>query len=163
METLSALLAFVRIIHRSLVNSPHKGQWGGALMFSLICPWINGWVNNREAGDLRCHHAHYDITVMKMWVLGSLYWTYEIRSCRIRSYGGCAWDMIPWWQWWVPHLGSDKMAALCRKYFQIHFLACKLLYFDSNFTEVCSWGVIDNKSPLFQVMVWCRIGDKPLS
>ena len=44
---------FVRGIHRSPVNSPHKGQWRGALMFSLICLWINGWVNNREAGDLR--------------------------------------------------------------------------------------------------------------
>ena len=57
---------FVRGIHRSPVNSPHKGQWrrGGALMFSLICAWINGWVNNREAGDLRRHHAHYDVTVM---------------------------------------------------------------------------------------------------
>ena len=43
----------VRGIHRSPVNSPHKGQWRGALMFSLICAWINGWVNNREAGDLR--------------------------------------------------------------------------------------------------------------
>ena len=28
---------FVRGIHRSPVNSPHKGQWRGALMFSLIC------------------------------------------------------------------------------------------------------------------------------
>ena len=44
METFSALLAGPR--------SPHKGQWRGALMFSLICDWINGWVNNREAGDL---------------------------------------------------------------------------------------------------------------
>ena len=51
-------------IHRSSVNSPHKGQWRGALMFSLICLWINDWVNNREAGDLRCYHAHYDVTVM---------------------------------------------------------------------------------------------------
>ena len=42
---------FVRGIHRSPVNSPHKGQWRGALMFSLICVWINGWVNNRETGD----------------------------------------------------------------------------------------------------------------
>ena len=48
-------LAFVRGIHLSLVNSPHKGQWRRALMFSLICAWINGWVNNREAGDLRSH------------------------------------------------------------------------------------------------------------
>ena len=46
------------------VNSPHKGHWRGALMFSLICTRINGWVNNREAGDMRRHRAHYDVTVM---------------------------------------------------------------------------------------------------
>ena len=55
---------FVRGIHRSAVNSPHKGQWRGALMFSLISAWINGWVNIGEAGDLRRHRAHYDVTVM---------------------------------------------------------------------------------------------------
>ena len=33
---------FVRGIHRSPVNSPHKGQWRGALMFTLSCVWING-------------------------------------------------------------------------------------------------------------------------
>ena len=55
---------FMRGIHRSPVNSPHKGHWRGALMFSLICAWINGWVNNREAGDLRRHRAHCDVTVM---------------------------------------------------------------------------------------------------
>ena len=27
-------------------------------------PWINGWVNNREAGDLRRYRAHYDVSVM---------------------------------------------------------------------------------------------------
>ena len=58
METFSALLAIC-------VNSPHKGQWRGALMFSLICVWINGWINNREAGDLRRNRAHYDVTVMR--------------------------------------------------------------------------------------------------
>ena len=56
--------SFVRGIHRSPVNSPHKGQWRGALMFSLICAWINSWVNNRESCDLRCHCAHYDVIVM---------------------------------------------------------------------------------------------------
>ena len=55
---------FVRGIHRSPVNSPHKGQRRGALIFSLICVWINGWVNNREAGDLRRYRAHYDVSVM---------------------------------------------------------------------------------------------------
>ena len=51
---------FVRGIHRSTLNSPHKGQWRGPLMFSLTCTRINGWVNNREAGDLRRHRVHYD-------------------------------------------------------------------------------------------------------
>ena len=57
---------FVRGIHRSPVNSPHKGQWRVALIFSLICVWINDWINNREACDLRRYRAHYDITVMEV-------------------------------------------------------------------------------------------------
>ena len=40
---------FVLGIHRSPVNSPHKGQWRGALMFS---------------GDLRRHRTHYGVTVL---------------------------------------------------------------------------------------------------
>ena len=40
-------------IHRSPVDYPHKGQWRGTLMFSLICPWTNGSANNRDAGDFR--------------------------------------------------------------------------------------------------------------
>ena len=55
---------FVRGIHRSPVNSPHRVQWRRALIFALICARINGWVNNREAGDLRRHRAHYDVRVM---------------------------------------------------------------------------------------------------
>ena len=54
----------LRGIHRSPVNSSHKGQWRGALVFSLICAWINGWVNNCEASYLRRHRAHYDVTAM---------------------------------------------------------------------------------------------------
>ena len=55
---------FVRGIHRSWVNSLHKGQWRGALMFSLICVWIDNWINNHEAGDLRCYRTHYDVIVI---------------------------------------------------------------------------------------------------
>ena len=49
-------------IHLSPVKCPHKGQWRGAFMFSLICPWINGWVNSR---DLKRNHVHYDISVLR--------------------------------------------------------------------------------------------------
>ena len=44
---------------------PHKSQWRGALMFSLICVRINSWENNRGGGDLRRSRAHYDVIVMK--------------------------------------------------------------------------------------------------
>ena len=55
---------FVRGILRSPVNSSHKGQWRGALIFSLNCARINGWVNNGEAGDFRRHRAHHGVAVM---------------------------------------------------------------------------------------------------
>ena len=51
-------------IHLPTVNSPHKGQWCGALIFSLICVSTNGWINNRDAGDLRRYRAHHDVKVM---------------------------------------------------------------------------------------------------
>ena len=64
MEQFSALLTICAGNSPAPVNSPHKGQWRGALMFPLICVWINDWVNNREAGDLRRYRAHNDVTVM---------------------------------------------------------------------------------------------------
>ena len=57
--------SFVRGIHRSPVNSPNKGQWHGVFMFSFICAWTNGRVNNWGAGDLIRHRAHYAVTVKK--------------------------------------------------------------------------------------------------
>ena len=49
---------FMRGIHRSPMT------WRRALMFSLICVWINDWVNNRKAGDLKRYRAHFDVIVM---------------------------------------------------------------------------------------------------
>ena len=54
---------FVRGIHQSPLNSPHKGQWRRALTV-CICAWINGWISNLKAGYLRRHHAHHAVTVM---------------------------------------------------------------------------------------------------
>ena len=67
---------FVQGIHRSPVNSPHKGQWRGALRFSLICAWINGRVNNREAGDLRRRRTHYDVNVMTQGFVNVVLYTF---------------------------------------------------------------------------------------
>ena len=65
---------FVRGIHWSPVNFPHKGQWRGVLMFSLICTWINGCVNNDDAGDLRRHYADYDVIAMFQNMKAYLIW-----------------------------------------------------------------------------------------
>ena len=82
----------------STVNSPHRGQWRGALMFSLIY-WTSGWVNNRYAGDLRRHSAHYDVTrlgfaqssdfILKMAVeisRNSCIFTFYRLSCKKRCW-----------------------------------------------------------------------------
>ena len=55
---------FVCGIHWSPVNSPHKAQWHRALTFALICTSTNICENHRDAGDLRRHYAHYEVTVM---------------------------------------------------------------------------------------------------
>ena len=57
METTSALPALCE------VDSSPNSKWRRALMFSLICTWINGWVNNRKADHLRRHRAHCNVTV----------------------------------------------------------------------------------------------------
>ena len=64
METFSASLAICA------GNSPVTGEFPAqrpvtrSFDVSLICDWINGWVNSREAGDLRHHRAQYDVIMM---------------------------------------------------------------------------------------------------
>ena len=62
MGTFSALLDLCAGNSPVTGEFPAQSQWRGL----LICTWIHGWVNNREAGDLRRRGAHYDITVMHM-------------------------------------------------------------------------------------------------
>ena len=44
--------------------------------FLWPAPWINAWVNNRKAGDLRRHRSHHDATVMT-YILRSSYSNYH--------------------------------------------------------------------------------------
>ena len=87
-------------IHRSPVNSPHKNQWRGILNFSSICAWIIGWVNNREAGDVRRHRAYYDVIVMIMRTStvrriivkcseGKTYLSFNETTCLGEYFGSC--------------------------------------------------------------------------
>ena len=68
MTTLLLVLLLLLLMMMMMMIFPHKGQWRGALVFSLICVWINGWINNREAGDLIRHRAHYDVIVMTSYM-----------------------------------------------------------------------------------------------
>ena len=67
--------AFFALLSPVTGEFPHKGQWRRALMFSLVSAWINSWVNNRDAGDLRRHGAHYRVAVVP-WH-GSI-WHYHV-------------------------------------------------------------------------------------
>ena len=63
---------FVRRIHQWPVNSPHKGQWRGASMFSLICAWINAWINMRLViWDAIAYHDY----LPKITILASMFVT----------------------------------------------------------------------------------------
>ena len=86
---------------------PRKGQWCGALMFSLICAWINGWVNNREDGDLRRHHGHYDVNRTGQ------------ELCYLRT------ELAQW--------GRDKMAAISQTTLSNAFSCMQVLEFRLKF------------------------------
>ena len=96
---------FVRGIHRSPVNPPHKGQWRGALMFSLICARRKGWLNNRDAGDLRRHCDHYDVTVRKYARVFCCVCFVGVVSWYIIFLSICTWFINPYssglfrWHW----------------------------------------------------------------
>ena len=113
----SALLALCAGNSPVPVNSPHKGQWRGALMFSLIYPWINDWVNNREAGDFRRQRGHYDVIVMSdcfLTVSQSL-WRWE--DCGLPVYHRMIFSfiqrgLITVWQWNVSKIDCSKISRL---------------------------------------------------
>ena len=69
--------------HQSPVDFPHKGQRGGTLMFSLICAWTSDSANPQDAGDLRRHRPHYDVTVM---VPGALMSVHKTSLVVVNSY-----------------------------------------------------------------------------
>ena len=139
---------FVRGIHRSPVNSPHKGQWRGALIFSLICVWINRWVNNREAGDLGRYRVHYDVIVMfhgpvsdgaRESVTGGTH--SKVNTLRPRQNGR--------------HFADGTFNRIF-----VNENVRISIKFSMKFVPK---GPINNIPALVQIMAWRRSGDKPLS
>ena len=63
METFSALL--ILCAGNSPVIGESPSQSPVTRSFDVFFdPCLSGWINNGEAGDLRRHHAHYDVIVM---------------------------------------------------------------------------------------------------
>ena len=63
------------------VNAPRKDQWRGALLISLMCASTTGWTNSQDAGDLKRHDAHCDVTVMSKRIFGF----YLKVNCSVRT------------------------------------------------------------------------------
>ena len=150
---------FVRGIHRLPVNSPHKGQWHGALMFSLIWAWISGWVKNHEAVDLRRHRAHYDVTVMwSKWDdtnknLQTNLCIYDI-SCHSTCYRTQ--------RKYVTTLRSIQNGCnFPDDIFKCIFLNEDVWIAIKNSVKLVPKGPIDNIPTLVKTMAWRRSGDKP--
>ena len=78
---------------------------------SLICSWINGQINNRGAGDLRCHHANYDVPVLGASNATGL--SRVSKSCPIsRVSKSCPKFVEIMIKDQLTHWGRDKMATI---------------------------------------------------
>ena len=134
METFSALLALCA------GNSTHKCQWCETLMFSLICIWINGWVNNREAGDLRRHCAHYDVIVMNKYFVNTDTKEHDRSSVKYNWKHDCGFLLtFGAWTTWL---------LFCR---HLKWLSSNVNYG----VLITMMGLIGNRSTLVQVMTCC--------
>ena len=132
-------------VGNSPVTSDHamyKGQWSGALMFSLICTWMNSWVNNREAGDLRRHSTHCNVTVMKFMIISDLIQMYTCKLlftwniCNRNIFG--KFGTIRIWLKSAPyhiHLNECHTYFTQTKPIQMHCVASK------NFEKTNIWNV----------------------
>ena len=103
------------------------------LWYSLICARTKGWINNRDAGVLRRHRAHYDVTVMcsgsndvDRFVLRvyfrSLWWRHEMLSTLIPLSRGTDgfpsqrstnallwWLLLDWLVYWICSRGAGDL------------------------------------------------------
>ena len=57
----------------------------------------------------------------------------------------------------------DNMADISQTSLSKAFSCMEIIYFDSNFTEICSQGLKNNNPPLVEMIAWHRTIDKPLS
>ena len=130
-------------------------------MFSLICAWINGWVNNGKAADLRRHCVHYDVTLSPTWHPvnfakqreGSRKYDAKNSICIYMII--CMWSIKEWalqiWSWSSPVQPED--ATL----FTISFQCLNFFFFKSQqvFDWLAKWLIMSESMDLRRPRV-CR-------
>ena len=152
MEIFSALLALGAGNSPITGELPSQSQWHRALIFSLIHAWSSGWEHNRDADDMRRHHAKYDVTVMNLRfkpggykndIQGLTQLTYALMCgfhCLLSSLSHNYYRIVlyvPKVAWLQAVLVSwNEIAAICRGHFQTPFSESKCSYFDTNFTDL---------------------------
>ena len=78
----------------------------------------------------RCNSIAKALELLLSCTNPSIWWCLVAVGARV-SPGMTLFNLPPPWTKWPP---------FCRRYFQMHFCAWKVSYFDHNFTEVYSWG-----------------------
>ena len=152
-ENISVLLALCAGKSPVIGDFPHVSHIF-LFMYSLICAWLHGWVSHRDAGNLRCHRAHYDVTKMGGFTdsfltvdrFYSVMIYYRIicvslnKTLRLRRNGRHFADIFKCIFWnenvWIPIRISRKFVPK---------------------------GPINNIPALVQIMAWRRPDAKPLS
>ena len=117
METFSALLAICAGNSPVPGEFPRKGQWRGALMFSLTCVWINGWVNIHQAGDLRRYRAHYDVTVRSHVIISNTSVSIVLPGGRFKN----AYELLNLRALKIPMLYKNRIFQCMSKIFCVEF------------------------------------------
>ena len=112
---------FVRGIHHSSVNSPHKGQWSGALMFSLICAWIRLVI-----WDAIRHRAHYAVIVMMMHICITLLERVRTTTSTIGLDNPCL--VITVTSWWARYGNYKIVPYVCLNVYTLNMIE----YIDQN-------------------------------
>ena len=99
--------------------------------------------------------------LIEVWRKFRFLYSAEVASVKIIARSG--FDVTPYTYVGITNLPRTKHPPFGRRHTQINFHEYKVLYFDTNFTEVFLKGQIDNKSVEVQAMAWRRTGGKPLS
>ena len=151
---------------------PHtKASDAELCCFLPSAPWINGWVNNREAGDLRRHRAHYDVIVVLninavfIFIISrthTQYYQHENKTIRLRLV--CVFFIMCECRQLISTLRPRRNGRnFADVIFKCIFSRMKAFELQIEFHwYLVPRGPTDNESAFVQVMAWRRKGDKLL-